>query len=250
MVDFVRRITATGLLSHLTHPKGKIWISLDKATFQEGEAVTGKVNIECEEYVQSKGVKIEARVIESWNELVWVTLPNNQRFQENQRKENVLYERDVQLTGPTDFGKGPSQTFPFSVGIPPTRATRGGAVVQNTLKAVMEVHARPSLTNETQVAFVPATGMPMQTGYGPGPIPSAYGPGYGPAPTWGAPSPYQGYPQPGIPQQGYPPQGYPQQGYGAPQPQQQGSGPKNRCKYCTGLMDASAQACSTCGAHQ
>ena len=54
-----------GLLSHLTHPKGKIWITLDKATFQEGEAVAGKVNIEAEEYIQSKGVKVEARVVES-----------------------------------------------------------------------------------------------------------------------------------------------------------------------------------------
>jgi len=119
-----------GLLSHLTHPKGKIWISLDKATFQEGEAVVGKVNIEAEEYIQSIGVKIEARVVESWNEMVWVTL-NNQRFQENQRRTNNLYQRDVQVTGPTDFGKGPTQTFPFSVGIPPCRATRGGSSVQN-----------------------------------------------------------------------------------------------------------------------
>jgi len=251
LVGLIRRIRATGLLSHLTHPKGKIWITLDKATFQEGEAVTGKVNIECEEYVQSKGVKIEAKVVESWNEMVWVTLPNNQRIQENQRRENNLYERDVQLTGPQDFGKGPAQTFPFSVGIPPTRSTRGGATVQNILKAVMEVHARPSLSNETQVAFVPAGyggGMPMQTGYGPGPIPSGFGPGYAPQPTWGAPSPYQqGYSQ----QPGYPPQGYPPQSYGVPQqPQQQSSSAKVRCKYCTGLMDANAQACPTCGAHQ
>jgi hypothetical protein len=246
-MGFIRRIKFTGLLSHLTHPKGKIWITLDKATFQEGEAVTGKVNIECEEYVQSKGVKIEARVIESWNELVWVTLPNNQRFQENQRKENNLYERDVQLTGPQDFGKGPAQVFPFSVGIPPTRATRGGATVQNMLKAVMEVHARPSLTNETQVAFVPAGfGQPVNTGYGPGPIPSAYGPGYGQQPQWGTPSPYQQ----GYPQQGYPPQGYPQQGYGVPPPQQQASAAQVRCKYCTGLMNATSQTCPTCGAHQ
>lgn len=237
-----------GLLSHLTHPKGKIWISLDKGTFMEGETVTGKVNIEAEEYIPGKGVKVEARVIESWSELVWITLPNNQRVQENQRRENNLYARDVQVSGPSDFGKGPAQTFPFSVGIPPCKPTRGGSSVQNVLKAVLEVKGRPDMTNQTQVAFVPAGtygSQPMQTGYGPGPIPSAYGPGYAPAPQWGVPSPYQGYPP-----QGYPPQGYPQQGYGAPQPQQQAAGPKVRCKYCTGLMDASAQACPTCGAHQ
>ena len=171
-----------GLLSHLTHPKGKIWISLDKATFQEGEAVVGKVNIEAEEYIQSKGVKVEARVVESWNEMVWVTLPNNQRIQENQRRTNNLYQRDVVVVGPTDFGKGPAQTFPFSVGIPPCRATRGGSSVQNVLKAVLETHGRPDLTNETQIAFVPAgayCSMPMNTGYGPGPMPAGYGPNPG-----------------------------------------------------------------------
>src|SRR5712692_10008680 len=216
-----------GLLSHLTHPKGKIWISLDKATFQEGEPVVGKVNIEAEEYIQSKGVKIEARVVESWNEMVWITLPNNQRIQENQRRTNNLYQRDVQVVGPTDFGKGPAQTFPFSVGIPPSRPTRGGAAVQNLLKAVLETHGRPDLTNETQIAFVPAGayGSPMNVGYGPGPMPTGYGP------------------NPGY-------QGYGPQGYGVPPPQQQAPSVKTRCKYCTGLMDANATNCPTCGAHQ
>ncbi len=229
-----------GLLSHLTHPKGKIWISLDKATFQEGEAVVGKVNIEAEEYIQSKGVKVEARVVESWNEMVWVTLPNNQRIQENQRRTNNLYQRDVVVVGPTDFGKGPAQAFPFSVGIPPCRATRGGSSVQNVLKAVLETHGRPDLTNETQIAFVPAGAygsMPMNTGYGPGPMPAGYGPnpGYQPNPGYGMP-PYQGYGQPG---------------YGVPPPQQQQApSVKVRCKYCTGLMDSNAINCPTCGAHQ
>src|SRR5438309_10306454 len=107
-----------GLLSHLTHPKGKIWIALDKPTFQEGEAVAGKVNVEAEEYIPSIGLKVEARVVESWNEMVWVTLPNNQRVQENQRRTNNLYQRDVQVIGPTDLGKGPVQTFTLRVGIP------------------------------------------------------------------------------------------------------------------------------------
>src|SRR5438309_6819051 len=132
-----------GLLSHLTHPKGKIWISLDKATFQEGEAVVGKVNIEAEEYIQSKGVKVEARVVESWNEMVWITLPNNQRVQENQRRTNNLYQRDVVIVGPTDFGKRPAQTFLFSVGIPPRRATRGGSSGEKVLQALVEADGRP-----------------------------------------------------------------------------------------------------------
>src|SRR5437899_5732335 len=168
-----------GLLAHATQRKGKIWSAVDKATFQEGEAVAGKVNIEAEEYIQSKGVKVEARVVESWNEMVWVTLPNNMRIQENQRRTNNLYQRDVQVAGATDFGKGPAREFPFSVGIPPCRATRGGSSVQNLLKAVLQVKGRPDMTNETQIAFVPAGAygsMPMTVGYGQGPMPAGYGP--------------------------------------------------------------------------
>src|SRR5437879_12358506 len=142
-----------GLLSHLTHPKGKIWIALDKPTFQEGEAVAGKIHVEAEEYIPSIGLKVEARVVESWNEMVWVTLPNNQRIQENQRRTNNLYQRDVQVAGATDFGKGPAREFPFSVGIPPCRATRGGSSVQNFLKAVLQVKGRPAMTKARQLAL-------------------------------------------------------------------------------------------------
>src|SRR2546427_10420475 len=100
-----------GLLSHLTHPKGKIWIALDKGTFQEGEAVVGKIHVEAEEYIPSIGLKGEARGVERWNEIVWVTLPNNQRVQENPRRANKLYQRDVQNARGTDFGKSPAREF-------------------------------------------------------------------------------------------------------------------------------------------
>ena len=108
-----------GLFDHLRAPKGKVWISFDKPTFVEGEGVVGKVNVQAQEYIQSLGVRVEARVFENYEEMVWVTLPNNQRIQERQRRQNVLFSRDVQVTGPNDFGSGPTQTFPFSVGIPP-----------------------------------------------------------------------------------------------------------------------------------
>ncbi len=124
-----------GLFNHLIPPKGKVWITFDKQTFQEGEAVVGKVSVEAHEYVQSNGIKLEARVFETYQEPVWVTLPNNQRIQEMHRVENVLFSRDVQVTGPSDFGQGPTQTFPFSVGIPPCRATRGGAQTDARLHA-------------------------------------------------------------------------------------------------------------------
>src|SRR2546430_17595652 len=112
-----------GLFIHLIAPKGKDWISLYKPTFVKGECVVGKVNVVAQEYIQSLGVRVEARVFENYEEMVWVTLPNNQKIQERQRRQNVLFSRDVQVTGPNDFGSGPTQTFPFSVGIPPCRVT-------------------------------------------------------------------------------------------------------------------------------
>ena len=235
-----------GLFNHLIPPKGKVWITFDKPTFQEGEAVVGKVSVEAHEYVQSNGIKLEARVFETYQEPVWVTLPNNQRIQEMHRVENVLFSRDVQVTGPSDFGQGPTQTFPFSVGIPPCRATRGGAHVENSLKAVVECKGRPHLHGETQVAFVPAGSMPQQMpGYMPGgyPVqqgygPPGYNPGYNPNPAYGQPM------NPGY--------GQPMPGYGVPQqmqmPQQQVA--QVRCKYCQGLMNQNSANCPNCGAHQ
>src|SRR3989475_13026785 len=178
-----------GLFDHLRAPKGKVWISFDKPTFVEGEGVVGKVNVQAQEYIQSLGVRVEARVFENYEEMVWVTLPNNQRIQERQRRQNVLFSRDVQVTGPNDFGSGPTQTFPFSVGIPPCRPTRGGASIQNLLKAVLQVKGRPDMTNETQIAFVPAGAhgsMPMNVGYRPGPMAAGYGtnPAYQPNPGY------------------------------------------------------------------
>lgn len=241
-----------GLLNHLIPPKGKIWISFDKPTFAEGEAVVGKVNIDAHEYIQGKGIVVEARVFETWEEMVWVTL-NNQRFQQPERRQNVLFSRDVQVTGPQDFGKGPTQTFPFSVGMPPCRATRGGAAVENSLKAILQINGRPHLTGQTQVAFAPAGSMPQpMPGYMPQPgsypMPQGYGPqgygpqqgypGYNPNPAYGPPMAPPGYGQP-MPQ-----------GYG-PVPQQAAQpGPQVRCKYCQALMSQSANNCPNCGAHQ
>ena len=229
-----------GLFNHLIPPKGKIWITFDKATFQEGEAVVGKVNVEAHEYIQGQGIKLEARVFETYQEPVWVTI-NNARVQEMHRVENVLYSQDVQVTGPSDFGDGPAQTFPFSVGMPPCRATRGGAAVENSLKAILQCKGRPHLQGATQVPFVPPGSMAQQMGYMQGgyPVPQGYGqPGYNPGYN-----PNPGYSQPGYGQQ--------MPGYGMPpqqMPQQQVA--QVRCKYCTGLMNANASTCPNCGAHQ
>jgi hypothetical protein len=234
-----------GLFDHLRPPKGKVWISFDKPTFLEGEAVVGKVNVEAGEYIQSLGVKVEARVFENYTELVWVTV-NNTRVQENQRRQNVLFSRDVQVSGPNDFGSGPTQTFPFSVGMPSCRPTRAGGSVENSLKAVVQVKGRPDMTGHTGIAFVPAGsipqpmpgympgGYPVQQGYGP----PGYNPGYNPNPGYGMPmGPGYGQPMPGY---GMPPQ--------QPMPPQQVA--QVRCKYCQGLMNQNSSNCPNCGAHQ
>jgi hypothetical protein len=186
---------------------------------------------------------VEARVFETYQEPVWVTLPNNTRVQEMHRVENVLYSQDVQVTGPSDFGEGNSQTFPFSVGMPPCRATRGGAAVENSLKAILQCKGRPHLQGGTQVPFIPPGAMPQQMqGYGGYPVQQGYGPpgynqGYNPNPAYGPPM------APGYGQQQAP-------GYGPQQQMAQQQVAQVRCKYCQGMMNANSGTCPNCGAHQ
>jgi hypothetical protein len=203
------------------------------------------VNVQAHEYIQGQGIKVEARVFETYQEPVWVTLPNNTRVQEMHRVENVLYSQDVQVTGPSDFGEGNSQTFPFSVGMPPCRATRGGAAVENSLKAILQCKGRPHLQGGTQVPFVPPGSMPQ--GYGAYPVQQGYGPqgynqGYNPNPAYGQTMPPTGYGQQ-MPGWGMPAQQMQQQ-----MPQQQVA--QVRCKYCQGLMNSNAGTCPNCGGRQ
>src|SRR3989442_1410052 len=160
----------------------------------------------------------------------------------------IIFEhsRDVQVTGPNDFGSGPTQTFPFSVGMPSCRPTKAGGSIENSLKAVVQVKGRPDMTGHTQVAFMPGSSMPQpMPGYMPGgyPVqqgygPPGYNPGYNPNPGYGMPmGPGYGQPMPGYgmpPQQQMPPQQVAQV----------------RCKYCQALMNQNSSNCPNCGAHQ
>src|SRR2546430_14906070 len=100
MLETVGRNAEVGLFDHLKAPKGKVWISFDKPTFVEGEGVVGKVNVQAQEYIQSLGVRVEARDFENYEEMGWGPLPNNQKIQERKRRENVLFSKDVQLARP------------------------------------------------------------------------------------------------------------------------------------------------------
>ena len=244
---------------HFIPLKAKVWVSLDKPQFAEGEQVTGKVSATAEDYIQAQEVRIEARVFQNYEEMVWVTLPNNQRVQQREHRQDTLFSHDARISGPSDFGKGPQRDFPFQVGIPTFRPTRAGGTIQYSVKGVIAVKGRPDVTGATNLAFTQApVGYPQMqpgmqpVGYGPQQPGYGYGqPQYGPAPGYGAPGP--GYGPQGYAPQGYGPQGYgaPQQGYGMPpQPPQQAAGPQVRCKYCQSLMAQSASACPTCGARQ
>ncbi|HLC11162.1 MAG TPA: hypothetical protein VJL56_04885, partial [Candidatus Bathyarchaeia archaeon] len=86
--------------------KAKVWISLDKPTFIEGEAVTGKVHIDSKEgYIPAQEVRVEARVNEHYQEMVQVVI-NNQRINQMEHKTNTLFSDNVRVSGPTDFGNG------------------------------------------------------------------------------------------------------------------------------------------------
>lgn len=242
---------------HFIPLKAKVWVTLDKPQFAEGEQVTGKVSATAEDYIQAQEVRIEARVFQNYEEMVWVTLPNNQRVQQREHRQDTLFSHDARVSGPSDFGKGPQRDFPFQVGMPTFRPTRAGGTIQYSVKGVVAVKGRPDVTGSTNLTFTQAPAYPQMqpgmqpVGYGPPQPGYGYGqPQYGPAPGPGYGAPGYG-PAPGYPPQGYVPQGYgPQQGYGIPPQQQAPAGPQVRCKYCQGLMAQSAASCPTCGARQ
>ncbi len=242
--------TSLSFFKRLIPIKAKVWLSLDKPNFAEGEPVVGKVNIEAKEYLQAQEVRVEARVFENFEVPVWVQI-GNQRVQRMERQQTTLFSRDVRVSGPTDFGSGPARSFPFSVAISTYRPTRAGGTIENSVKGVVSVHGRPDVTGSTQIAFGPPSAYPsmmpqMQPGYGPNP---AYGPrpGYGSAPGYG-PAPAPGYgPQPMNPGWGAPAPGYNM----PPQPPlvtQQVV--KVRCKYCQTLIDTTSANCPNCGGRQ
>ncbi len=195
--------------------------------------------------MQAQEVRVEARVFENYEVLVWVQ-EGNQRVQRMQRQQNTLFSRDVRVSGPTDFGDGPTRSFPFSVAVPAYRPTRAGGTIENSIKGVIAVKGRPDVTGSTQIGFAPPSAYPsmmppMQPGYGPNPA-------YGPAPTYGPP-PAPGYGPPQMnPGWGAPAPGYNMPPQPAPMVTQQVV--KVRCKYCQTLIDTTTATCPNCGGRQ
>jgi len=250
-------IKQMSFLKRLVPMKAKVWISLDKPTFIEGEAVTGKVHIDSKEgYIPAEEVRVEARVNEHYQEMVQVVI-NNQRINQMEHKTNTLFSDNVRVSGPTDFGNG-ERTFPFSVGMPVCRATHSGGSIQNSLKGVVAVKGRPDITGDVSVGFSPPSSVSyMQQPQQQYMQQQAYGPQYG---QYGQPMP----PPQSYGQQPYGPQGYGQQPYMPPgsmpmpgsapgyppQMPPQHAASNSRCKYCQGLMQAGSSKCPTCGAPQ
>jgi len=207
-------------LKRLVPLKGTVSVGLDKPVFVEGEPVTGNVNVDCEEYVQSEGVRVEGRAIEHFEEMEWVT-ENNQRVPRMVQKTNTLFSRDESINGPSDFGQGPTRSFPFSVGIPSLRPAHSGGRIETMIKGVVAVKGRPDMTGTVQIAFTAPTyaviGAPVQP--------------YLSTPPFAPPGQAQGS----------------QAGY-APGPVQQK--PQIRCSYCKTLLDQRMTFCPNCGAHQ
>ena len=219
-------------LKHLIPLKAKASIALDKPMFYENEPVTGKVNVECNEYFQSSGVRVEARTYEHFQETDWV-VENNQRVPRMVSKTNTLFSRDEPISGPSDFGQGPTRAFPFSVGTPVSRASRSGGSIEYEIKGVVAVKGRPDVTSTTQIAFSPAMNYAVAA-------PSSPQSGYGTGSTNATPSYAQTVPPSYQPAQGSAPYGSQ-----ASQPS-----PKVRCEYCQAMIDQTASFCPNCGAHR
>jgi hypothetical protein len=203
-------------LKRLIPVKAHASVNLDKPVFAEGEPVVGKFNVDAEEYVQSNEVRIEARVFERYEEVEWV-IENNQRVPRQVQKENTLFSQNTPLSGPSDFGQGPTRAFPFSVGIPAYKPQHVGGSIEYSVKGVVAVKGRPDITHSTQIAFGPPQAYNVMT------VPPTQQGGYSPQP------------------------GYSQQPTYAPAPAQPRA--QIRCSYCQALIDQGTAFCPNCGGH-
>ena len=217
--------------------KAKVWVSLDRPVFQEGENVAGRVNVDSQEYIQAEEVRVESRVLEHYRELVTVRR-GDQTTQEWQDRTGELFKRFVRVSAPSDFGMG-LRTFPFEVNIPPYRPTRTGGTIEYNLKGVVAVKGRPDNVGETNVSFAPAVA-PAPVAPTPIPMPLTIPPST-PAPAAGQPPawPYAVPPAPAP----------------APPPVQvtqviTREVVKVRCRSCNTLMDVTSERCPNCGAPQ
>ena len=210
--------------------KGKVWVTLDKPSFQEGETVVGRVNLEANEYVRGEEVRVEARVFENYSEMVRVQRGNEWVWERQNRKEK-RWGTDVRVSGPADFGPGSGlKNFPFNVNVPPHRPAHEGGSIEYNVKGVVAVKGRPDVTGETALGFLPPappivmvqavapTAVPAfaQTQYsGPGPMQAQYV------------QPVQAMPVTQVITKEV---------------------VKVRCSYCKGLMDITENRCPNCGA--
>ncbi len=139
--------------------KAKVWLTLDKPAFQEGETVAGKVNVESNEYIKADEVRVEARVFENWDEMVKVQR-GDEWVWENQSKRDTKFSTDLRLYGPTDFGSG-VRNFPFTVNIPPAQPSHQGGSIEYSVKGVVAVKGRPDVVGDTNLSFAPPGAPPV-----------------------------------------------------------------------------------------
>lgn len=140
-----------GLFKRFKAPKATISITLDKATFNQKELMTGTISVTSSDEFEADEIRIEIEVTEETR----ATGTPVQRFGTGERKivtvqqSANLHKEKTTVAGRMKITKGFKEGFPFSIpipsGVPPTYHGRNA---NNTwrLKGVIAVKGRPDVT--------------------------------------------------------------------------------------------------------
>lgn len=142
-------------------------VSLQNLTVENGQPFKGAASLSSKDNFKVEEVRIEIRVMETWQEPEWERDANGNQHQVTKKREDVLFSQNVPVSQPFDMVNGDKKDFPLEVTIPMRSPSRYGGVISYSLKAVANVKGRPDVTKTAYPMVVPATTVP------PAPAPSA-----------------------------------------------------------------------------
>ena len=134
-------------------------INLQNQTVEQGQPFKGLAILESRDKFNVEEVRMEIRVMESYEEPTWEEDARGNRRQVMKREMDIRYSQDVPISQPFDMTDGGKKEFPFEVTIPMYQPTRYGGVVTYSLKAVANVKGRPDVTRDVSPTIVPSTGV-------------------------------------------------------------------------------------------
>ncbi len=137
--------------------KADMAVNLQSITVENGQPFKGSAVLQSKEPFKVEEVRMEVRVVETWEEQAWQRDANGNMKQVMQRKEAELFSRNVPISQAFDMDQGGQKDFPFEILIPMRPPAHWGGSVSYSLKAVANVKGRPDVTKTANPMVVAAT---------------------------------------------------------------------------------------------